>query len=409
MKRRTGRLPDLGGAPGLADLRVPELPPPPRDAIARTDPARMGLPRGCPETVEYARTEALRFLDKERNLDGNLRGVGLGLREVNGEPTDEFALTFLAYEKRPPDKVPKGCLLPRFVTRGNQKIRVDVIEAPGEIQWTQTPCPQGSFDLSSCSGAAIATEADGDWDGTLGGTWRRLDGSGHRGLTNCHVAIGDLSFQQFIAGLPGTIARLFESPRGKRIFTGVPGAQNFQIMEIDTIWPILAPWLLPIPIAGALPFVFLDCAAGDIDHRAVGNPLFLPPPPPPARNVRGGIITGARIRSAQAPIPGTEVYKVGAQTGTTFGRIRIAFLQIPIAIGPLIVIFDQVLARLAIANGDSGSSMIERTDNHYIGSCWGGLPLNGPPVDLGGGNLMLDHALATPAHQTFWRMNLDLY
>ena len=180
-------------------------------------------------------------------------------------------------------------------------------------------------------------------------------------------------------------------------------------MELDTIWPILAPLLFPIPIAGALAFIYLDCAAGDVDYKPIPNPGLFPPPTPPQRSIRGGIVTGGRIGPARAPTPGTSVFKAGVATGTTFGRIRVAFLQIPIAIGPLIIIFDQVLASTTIANGDSGSSMLAENGNRYIGSCWGGLPINGPPVDIGGGNLMIDHTLATPAHQIFWRMNLGLF
>jgi hypothetical protein len=403
------RLLDLGQDDlSLADLGVPELklPKPSAEAIARNDPYQMDLPDGCAEIVEFARTEALKFFDRRQNSDGNLRGVGLGIEEVEGRPTGRFALTFLAHQKRPPSKVPSGCLLPEEVIWKGRRIPIDVLEVPGEIQSCRA-CPQGSFQPASCSGSSIAIRTDGDPEGTLGGTFRRLAGGGHRGLTNAHIAFG-LSFQDFVRGLPGTIVQLFRSPSGTKIYTGVPGLQNFEIMEIDTIWPILAPLLFPIPV-GALAFIYLDCAAGDVDYKPIPNPRFLPPPPVPQRTIRGGIVTGARIGRARAPVPGTDVYKVGIQTGTTFGSIRVAFLQIPIAIGPLIIIFDQVLAQLVIANGDSGASMIAENGNRYIGSCWGGLPLSGPPIDIGGGDLMLDHTLATPAHQIFWRMNLDLF
>lgn len=409
-QRNKGRVPDLREfGLSVSDLRIPklDLPKPSAEAIARSDPYQMDLPEGCAEIVEVARTDALQFLDSDQNTDGNLRGVGLGIEEVDGKPTGRFALTFLAYQKRPSAKVPRGCLLPDEIAWKGRNIPVDVIEVPSEFQWSRA-CPQGSFRLASCSGNAIAITEDGDAEGTLGGTFPRLGGGGHRGLTNAHIAFG-LSFQDFVSGLPGTIFQLFQSPSGTRIYTGVVGAPNFEIMELDTIWPILAPSIFTLPIAGALAFDYVDCAAGDVDYKQITNPAFLTPLPLPQRTIRGGIITGARIRSARAPTPGTSVYKVGMQTGTTFGRIRIAFLQIPIAIGPLIIIFDQVLASMAIANGDSGASMIAENGNRYIGSCWGGLPLSGPPIRIGRRNLLLDHTLATPAHQIFWRMNLDLF
>ena len=362
-----------------------------------------GLSPECRLIAECARGAALRYL----NRDPNFWGVGLGLRQVKGERTGEFALQFCVHRKLSQGQVPKGRLLPQTI----EGVPTDVIELGGKIVSTQQVCPAATGDPSACAGAAIdnqpPTNAGG---GTYGGSWRRIDSSGQRGLVNAHVALG-FGFLDFVAGLPGSITRLFQPPRGEEIFTNALGAgtDNFRIMEIDTIWPILAPLTIGLPIAGALAFVYLDCAAGDVDYRAVpiAPPMMAPPPPPPRAPIKG-IVGGARIESMRAPIPGTDVYKIGDRTTFTFGEILLSFLQIPIAVGPIVVIFDQVPCSVPIATGDSGAPLLAQNGNNYIGSCWGGLPLGGPPVNVGNGQILLTHTLATPAHQIWWRMNLRL-
>ena len=91
------------------------------------------------------------------------------------------------------------------------------------------------------------------------------------------------------------------------------------------------------------------------------------------------------------------------------GHHALSFLQIPIAVGPIIIIFDQILCNLPIATGDSGAPLLTQSGNNYVGSCWGGLPLGGPPIDIGNDQIQVTHTLATPAHQIWWRMNLRLF
>ena len=382
---------------GLSKIKIPPLPSRPREA---DDTA--GLPEDCKRIVACVRGPALVYLDR----DPNLWGVGLGIRRVKGEKTDQYAVQFCVHRKLPKGRVPKGCLLPDSI----DGLPVDVVEIGGDIMLTQRPCPAATGVASGCAGAAINNEPPlAAGGGTFGGSWRRLDGSGQRGLTNAHVALG-FGFLDFVAALPGSIGRLFLPPSGEEIFTNSLGAINFRIMRIDTIWPILAPIIPTLPIAGAQAFVYLDCAAGDMDYRAVAGPPPLPAPPaPPPLASRSGVVGGGTIESARPPIPGTDVFKIGDTTILTFGEIVLSFLQIPIAVGPIIVIFDQILCDLPIAGGDSGAPLLTQSGNNYLGSCWGGLPLGGPPINIGPGNFLLTHTLATPAHQIWWRMNLRLF
>ena len=382
---------------GLSKIKIPPLPSPPPEA---DDTA--GLPDDCKRIVACVRGPALVYVDR----DSNIWGVGLGIKRVKGEKTGQYAVQFCVHRKLPKGRVPKGCMLPDSI----DGVPVDVVEIGGNIMMAQRPCRAGNIEASGCAGARIDNQPPGaGGGGTFGGSWRRLDGSGQRGLTNAHVALG-FGFLDFVAALPGSIGRLFQPPRGEEILTNLLGAANFRIMRIDTIWPILAPTTLTLPIAGALAFVYLDCAAGDMDYRAIAPPPQPPAPPvPPPLAARSGIVGGGTIESARPPLPGTDVYMIGAQTMFVFGEIILSFLQIPIAVGPIIIIFDQILCNLPIATGDSGAPLLTQSGNNYVGSCWGGLPLGGPPIDIGNDQIQVTHTLATPAHQIWWRMNLRLF
>ena len=381
---------------GLSKIKLPSLPSPPRDA---DDTA--GLPEDCKRIVECVRGPALVYFER----DSNIWGVGLGIKRVRGEKTGEYAVQFCVHRKLSKGRVPVGCMLPDTI----DGLSVDVVEIGGDIMQMQLVCPAATGIPSGCAGAAIGNQPPGtDGGGTFGGSWPQLFGSGQRGLVNAHSALG-FGFLDFIAALPGSIGLLFRSPAGEEIITNSLGADNFRIMRIDTIWPILAPLNLTLPVSGAMALVYLDCAAGDIDYRALpGPPMLFGPPAPPPRAPVSGIVGGGTIESAVAPIPGTDVYKIGDTTTFTFGEIILSFLQIPIAVGPLLIIFDQVLCNMAIATGDSGAPLLTQGGNNYVGSCWGGLPIGGPPVDIGNDQILITHTLATPASQIWWRMNLRL-
>lgn len=377
----------------LGEWDIPELPRIPEHPDVPTDPFQMGMPEGCAEIADFARTGALELLAK----DTNIRGVGLGLRHVRGKETGEFAVQFLVHKKLKPEQVPEGCLLPKQVDWKGKKLWVDVLEMPGDIDTAQAPRGAFTRQTDALSGSAISNDASGE-GGTLGGTFNALFGSGQRGLTCAHVAIG-MGIQAFIANFPSSIGNLFRSPSGQEMIVsdGAQIGQNvYRLMGIDTPWPMLVPWPGPI-MAGALSFIYVDGAAGKVRPRSISNPIFFPPPAPPPPPEKKRTVAGARIGAARAPLPGTPVYKIGQRTGITWGRILVSFLQIPIAVGPLVIIFDQILCRLTIGTGDSGSSLLMENGHHYLGSCWGSL----------GGNLSTglgDHTLATP----WWWLSLLL-
>lgn len=388
------------------DWRAPDLPPIPTHPLVPTDSRKMELPEGCAEIAEFARTEALQFLAKDRSLTG----VGLGMQYVRGICTDKFALQFLTRKKTAPRKVKSGLLLPKTVHWKGRELLVDVLEFDAEIALTGAfpSLPPMVRQTGAFTGSATSSDSTA-CGGTLGGVWPSLFGSGERGLTCAHVALG-FGVRDLLANLPGSLSQLFQPPAGSNIIVsgGLNIGQNlFELMEIDTPWPVLVPWPFAIPVAGALGFIYVDGAAGRVQPKTFGLPNFLPPPAPPAPPKKQ-TITGARVGAARAPVPGTPVYKIGQSTGITWGTVMLSFLQVPIPVGPFVIIFDQILSRLDIAERDSGASLLTEHGNHYLGSCWGGLPTRRPTVievnvpSCGGDNLMLPHTLATP----WWWLSL---
>lgn len=177
-----------------------------------------------------------------------------------------------------------------------------------------------------------------------------------------------MGIDAFLANFPSSIGNLFRSPSGQEMIVSDGsqiGQRVYRLMSIDTLWPMLVPWPGPV-LAGALGFIYVDGAAGNIRPRALPNPpnfFAAPSPPPPPEKKR--TVAGGRIGSARAPVPGTVVYKIGQTTGVTWGRVLVSFLQIPIPVGPLVIIFDQILCRLTIGTGDSGSSLLMENGHHY--------------------------------------------
>ncbi len=412
-RRRIQSLPTCAEL-GLGAVDLPSLPAPPRRPRAPLHLADYELPDDVYRIIDYIQGPGLALLHQivERRGHANVWALGLGIKRVRGEKTGEFAAQFLVQQKLPASRVPKGCVLPRSVGDG---IPTDVLQIDRTIHALQRPCPGATGIPSACAGAAVTETPVQNGGGTLSGSWPSLTSSGDtRGMVSAHVALG-FGFFDFLAALPGSIARLFTPPRGQEIFTnslGAPG--NFRIMEIDSPWPILAPAAFALPglPAGAAAFFYVDSAAGRLDFEPLPVPPPLPPgPAPPPQPVRGGIVgPPARIRSARAPLPGTAVYKIGATTFRTWGEISLSFLVVPIAVGPFTILFDQVVCDLTIAPGDSGAPVLTsaapgQTVNRFIGQAWGGLP----PVVAGPGPLLLGRTLATPAHQIWWRLDLDMF
>lgn len=391
-------------------VKIPELPPLPVHPSLSEPPAKSaGNLEHCIECVRSP--ETLKYLDK----DPNVRGVGVAAGRSGDDKYDgQLTIGFIVYKKLPHTKISRGCLLPKRIDSSGGPLDVRVIELDGDIQPAQSRCPLMTTAVGACGGSRIANTIPTPLGpfGTFGGSWDALIGSGRRGLTNAHVAIG-LELDNFIAGLPGSLGTLFQSPRGEEIFTnGFGAADNFRIMEIDTIHPILTPFsvfaaTLPLVLpAGAFGFVLLDCAAGDIDYQAIPNPPPLPPAAaPPARFPRRGLVGGGRIGRANLyPIPGDQVWSPGGQQ-ISFGGVLLTNVQLAIGFAPLVVIVDQILSVLNIFPGDSGSPLLSTSGNRYYGSRWAGI---GPPASTRGGDRFSRTTLATPARLIMTAMDLEL-
>jgi hypothetical protein len=412
----------------------PLLPP---DPEGLTDPANMDMPDDCKRIARCARGPALRLL----SIPGVVT-LGLGLRTKGGKETGEFALTVLVERKLPPSEVPAGSMLPRTMIIDGDEIGVDVQEAPFQLNprsmalapqtSTCQPFPRRS---GGCSGSSIGVlqnvfgRPEGCGGRTLAGTWMSRTGNEQRGLTCCHVALG-FGIDDFLAHFPGSLLWLLESPRGAQVLASNGdqiGQDLYQLMEIDTSSWMLMPYL-PALAFGVLAFIYVDGAAGPIRPQAIqpfGGAGFSFPTSAPLLPPLRGTVTGGRIGGAASPMPGTPVFKSGATTGVTFGRINQSFAPIPIPIPlPLpvqtVVIFDQIIASTSIGPGDSGSLLATTSGLQAVGQAWGGLPFQRsrlPPVTMLPNGTQLNCpitrddivpvTLATPCHWLSQAMNID--
>lgn len=400
----------------LKRMEFPQLPPLPDPELL--DPRHKDIPRDDALIARYAQTEALRF-----SVDPNVRGVGLGLRKRRGEATGEKALVALVEKKLPPRRVRKGCMLPRTITCEGREYPVDVQEAPHLAPRLMRACRPWPRLSGGCSGSAIYADGGNPCGGgTLTGTWRASSGSAQRGMTCAHVALG-WGIEDFLANLPVSLLWLFQSPDGAEIVAsdGIQVGQTLhRLMEIDTDWWILVPIPLPLPLPGAAGFVYVDAAAGRVRPAVIPpfrGPFSFATAPPLAPPRRGSLI-GRRIRTARIALPGQDVMKVGQTTGLTFGSVSISFLQffLPVPLGPfpIFVLFDQIVADMDIGPGDSGAALVT-DDMHFLGHCWGGLPLGvgsvtppTPPGCVVRPRDVVGSTLATPYYWSEALMNLDL-
>lgn len=395
---------------------LPKLPDP-----ETLDPRNKNIPRDAALIARYGQTEALHF-----SRDPNVKGVGLGLRQHHGKQTDELCLVVMVGKKLRPRDVPKKCLLPTHITCEGQEFRVDVQEFPNLDFRFMHHCPRYPRITGGCSGSAISVEGgDPCAGGTLTGTWRAQSGSRQRGMTCCHVSLG-FGIDAFLANLPMSLLWLFDSPSGADIIASdaIQQGQNLhRLMSIDTPWPILVPFPMPIPVlGGAFAFILVDAAAGTIRPQAIppfaGRPFSFSPTPPHNPPVRGSI-TQQRIRSARVALPGMDVTKVGQTTGQTWGNVALSFVQffLPVPLGPfpLLIIFDQIISTMDIGPGDSGAALTT-DDMNYLGHCWAGLPFGVrtgvSPANPGAlcpitPNDVVPQTLSTPYYWTELLMNLD--
>lgn len=123
---------------------------------------------------------------KRLEKDDNLLGVGIGLKEVKGNLTDEMALKFFVRNKRSKKKLSKGDLLPRGINVGSSKVQTDVVQMAALRA-------RGSFvskvrpGVGGCSGCVVVPGLI--YTGTLGLGMRGYGGLADRAfiLSNNHV------------------------------------------------------------------------------------------------------------------------------------------------------------------------------------------------------------------------------
>lgn len=340
------------------ELGCPELPPLPAPIDELIEP---NVPVEFRPAAAFARGEAVEWL-----LAGNGPwAVGVGQRE--DKQPELVVLVDPAHRK-----VPR---LPRSVTCAGRsvKVRSRALAYGFKLQAAPPMLVRQSGNLTGCACSnevadLVLSQSAG---GTYSGTFYPLLGNGRRGLTAAHVALG-FGFEEFVAGLPGSIGRLFRSPMGEGVIVS-SGAQvgqnNYRLFRVDTPWPILVPALVPTP-GPALTVLYVDIAAGDVNPttRPI-PPQFIPAPTPPPNPPRGRTIAGANLGVASYFPFNEPVYAIGQRGGIRWGRATlagvVAIIPLPIPGVPVILAFNLNVYDLAIAPGDSGMT-IATVDRHLV-------------------------------------------
>ncbi|MBA2694909.1 MAG: hypothetical protein H0U62_03465, partial [Actinobacteria bacterium] len=132
-----------------------------------------------PELTHLVRSAARQHADQLLRKP-NVIGVGVGLRQRGGQPTDEYAVVAFVTRKLPPDAVSMLALVPEALGTDGEVVGTDVVEIP-EPQLAEVDTRQYRPIVGGCQmGTPVGA-------GTLGAIfYDRLD---HRPvlLTNNHV------------------------------------------------------------------------------------------------------------------------------------------------------------------------------------------------------------------------------
>lgn len=325
----------------------------------------------------------------------NVVGVGVGLKESNGQLTDETALVVLVQEKKPITALAADDLIPRQL----DGVRTDVLEV-GYVRALQTPRDRfrpvipagvsiGHYKITAGTLGAIVTDR---------ATGAKLVLSNNHVLANSNDAVvGDAILQPgpIDGGInPGDVVARLE--RFIRIYyegetveeppkpDPQPPSGSCDILEVIVLLTNLIASLLgsekrvaaasnvaaasasaPVPVAMAAP----STTAQVVDNRvdcAVARPVD--------PNMFSDEIMGiGRVSGTKPATLGMRIRKHGRTTGYTEALVTLLNATITVAYGPGQARFtNQIIAQAMSQGGDSGSLVVDGTENKAVGLLFAG-------------------------------------
>jgi len=359
----------------------------------------------------------------------NVVGVAVGPKESEGVLTGEMAVVVLVKEKVPLQALSASEVIPKHI----DGVRTDVM-AVGDLRALQSPSPRGRFRPTIPSGVSI-----GHFRVTAGtlGVMVRDKNTGERFiLSNNHVlansndaqtndgivqpgtADGGIAASDIVAQLASFIPlRYVGDPPTPTPATPTPPDPTPDPSPNPDPTPDPNPNPNPNPPGGCLPTLvgFINfiaaltgshtrlttAAAQALSAQTAGQPVMPAPVPAPviirAQNVDNVVdaalarpldpamftdeILGiGTISGTMAPTLGQQVRKSGRTTGLTFGRVTL--LNATVNVGYNTVHGDrtarftgQVITEAMSQGGDSGSLVVNASDNRAVGLLFAGSPL----------------------------------
>jgi hypothetical protein len=348
--------------------------------------------------------QAQAVYEEELLAKSNVVGVGVGLKESNGEFTGETAVVVLVQEKRPVTALAADDLIPREL----EGIRTDVMEV-GYVRALQSQNPRGRFRPTIPAGVSI-----GHYKvtaGTLGAividrrTGEKLLLSNNHVLANSNDAvIGDPILQpgsidggvtpgDVVARLERFIRLRYEGetveepkPDPKPNPDPQPPSGSCDALEVVVLLTNLVASLLgsekrvaaastttsasafnasPAPVAMSASTISAQAPDNLVDC-AVARPLD--------PNAFSSDILGIGSVSGTKPATlGMQIKKHGRTTGFTEAMITLINGTISVAYGPGQARFtNQIIAQAMSQGGDSGSLVVDSLDNKAVGLLFAG-------------------------------------
>jgi len=257
------------------------------------------------------------YQDTLMQLDG-VYGVGIGLKKVNGELTDQLAIVVFVEKKLPKASLKEGQLVPDMLNG----VPTDVYEAP-RPQLATTNDPLLGQQRPLYGGVQIAV---GNTLGTLG----------FMANTTAGVAVA-VSNQHVIGAIGSTVAQ----PTGAATI-GSTGASVLN-QYVDA--------------------AYVSLAQGITGNGTVGQ------------LTQGGVQQAVSVTGTYSPQPSDLPYpawKTGRTTNSTYGNVTVINMSVTYPTG--LIMQDQLLiagGNVPMAQpGDSGSALMDNS-NRVIGLVWG--------------------------------------
>lgn len=278
-----------------------------------------------------------------------LQGVGVGLRTVNGEVTDEPVIKTFVSKKLAPDQVPAGLKIPRRIA--DSGVDTDVEEI-GVI----TSPPFRTPEVEHLEARLLKADSKRKRPVTAGSSVSHALGS--LGTVTAIVSDNLAPSTRAVLSCNHVLAQLNRGLYGDAVVQ--PAAGDGGAIPLDVCAALTR--YIPIRFGSTLTPNFVDAA---IAH--------LPP------QVELGAVNIAGVSAGSAVQPGEAIYKIGRTTGLSRGTVVATHVSLWINYPPILggatlgyaLFEDQIMTTSIAGFGDSGSLVLD-AQKRAIGMLFGG-------------------------------------